>query len=133
MNKFKNDLVYGINNENKIKSIIEKNFNLSILKTDNLHPFDFQSDNIYFEVKSRRCIKNQYLDTMIGYNKIKWLKENNFIDAYFIFVFEDGNYYHKYINDDINCSIRIGGRWDRGKVEKKLYYYIPTKDLKILI
>ena len=80
-----------------------------------------------------RCLKYQYFDTMIGYNKIKWLKDNNIVDAYFIFIFEDGNYFYKYIDDDKKCSVRDGGRKDRGKVETKSYYFIPTKYLKLLI
>lgn len=130
MNKKIEDLNYGNKNELIIKSIIEKYFNINDLKkTCSNHIFDFIGNNIYFEIKSRRCTKDKYFDTMVGYNKIVWLKENNIKDAYFIFMFEDGNYYYKYIEDDIYCNVRNGGRWDRGKIEEKLYYFIPTSKL----
>jgi hypothetical protein len=133
MDKKKEDIIYGNNNEIIIKNIIEKYFNIDDLKkTKSNDIFDFISNNIYFEVKSRRCTKNKYNDTMIGYNKILYLKKNNINQAYFIFMFEDGNYFYKYIEDDKDCNIRIGGRWDRGITEKKQYYYIPTNKLIIL-
>lgn len=131
------DIEMGEQNEKKIIGLCKKYFGLDKLeKTPPNAPFDFvQKDDIptYIEVKSRRCSKNRYLDTMVGHNKIKWLESNPHANAYFVFVFDDGNYYYKYNKSDDECDIRIGGRWDRGKVEKKLYYYIPTHKLKFLM
>ena len=129
MNKKEQDLLMGQLNEDYIKDIICNHFNIqTINKTPLNHPMDFYFGDTYFEVKSRRNNYNKYPTTMIGYNKIKWIKNNNIKDVYFIFVFEDGNYYYKY-NPEDKFETSIGGRWDRGKEEKKLYYYIPINKL----
>ncbi len=131
------DIEMGEQNEKKIIGLCKKYFGLNKLeKTPPNAIFDFvQKDDTltYIEVKSRRCYKNKYEDTMVGHNKIKWLENNPHHNAYFVFMFEDGNYFYKYNPNDPDCEIRIGGRWDRGKVEKKLYYYIPTHKLKIFM
>jgi len=127
--KNEEDLEMGQLNEVYIKDIICSHFNIpNITQTPYSHPMDFYFDDVYFEVKSRRNNHDKYLTTMIGYNKIEWIKENNIKDVYFVFVFYDGDYYYKY-NPDDNFETTTGGRWDRGKVEKKLYYYIPTNKL----
>ena len=128
-NKRKEDLLMGELKEEYIKDIICSHFNVpNITKTPYSHPMDFYFDDIYFEIKSRRNTHNKYDTTMIGYNKIQWIKDKNIKDVYFVFVFTDGDYYYKY-NPDDNFETTTGGRWDRGKIEKKLYYYIPTNKL----
>ena len=133
MNKKQEDLLMGELNEDYIKDVICCHFDINyLIKTLNGHPMDFKYDETYFEVKSRRCKHNTYNTTMIGYNKIQWIIQNNIKDVYFIFVFNDGDYYYKY-NPDHNFEINLGGRNDRGKPEYKNYYYIPiTKLIKII-
>lgn len=127
--KREEDLIMGELNEEYIKDILCSHFKLPyITKTGFSSPMDFYCDDIYFEVKSRRNTHDKYYTTMVGYNKIQWIIENNIKDAYFVFVFTDGDYYYKY-NPEDKFETGIGGRWDRGKVEKKLYYYIPTNKL----
>lgn len=131
MNKKEQDLLIGQLNEDYIKDVICYHFKLpNLTKTPLCHPMDFKCDDSYFEIKSRRNTHNKYDTTMIGYNKIQWIKDNySKIDAvYFVFVFTDGDYYYEY-NPEDKFETGIGGRWDRGKVEKKLYYYIPTNKL----
>ena len=128
-NKRKEDLLMGTLKEEYIKDVICCHFNIpELIKTPFSHPMDFKCDDIYFEVKSRRNNHNKYDTTMIGFNKIKWIKDNNIKDVYFVFVFEDGDFYYKY-NPEDKFETGTGGRWDRGKVEKKLYYYIPISKL----
>jgi hypothetical protein len=131
MEKKEQDLILGCEGEDRIISVISNYFDKpNIKKTSSAHPFDFVNDKEFWEVKTRRCKSSTYSDTMVGMNKIKWLKNNNITDAYFVFAFEDGDYYYKYIPNDLRCNTRVGGRWDRGYVEKKYYYYIPTILLK---
>ena len=129
MNKKEQDLLMGQLNEDYIKDVICSHFNLPYLtKTTICHPMDFYCDETYFEVKSRRNTHNKYGTTMIGYNKIQWINKNNIKDVYFVFAFFDGDYYYKY-NPEDKFETKIGGRWDRERVEKKLYYYIPINKL----
>ena len=129
MNKKQQDLLMGELNEDYIKDVICCHFKLqNITKTTLSHPMDFYHNEIFFEVKSRRNTYNKYDTTMIGYNKIQWIKDNNIKDVYFVFVFTDGDYYYKY-NPEDKFETTIGGRWDRGKLENKLYYYIPIDKL----
>jgi hypothetical protein len=131
-NQKREDLLMGELNEDYIKDVICCHFKIDyIIKTPKGHPMDFKSDNIYFEIKSRRCKHNTYNTTMIGYNKIQWVLNNNIKDVYFIFVFQDGDYYYKY-NPTDNFDIDIGGRNDRGKPEYKKYFYIPINKLKLI-
>ncbi len=133
MNKKQEDILMGDLNENYIKDIICCHFEIdNIEKTPKGHTMDFKNNNKYFEIKSRRCKHNSYNTTMIGYNKIQWIIDNNIEDVYFIFVFTDGNFYYKYNSDD-NFEIGLGGRNDRGKPEYKNYYFIPICKLKKII
>jgi len=127
--KKEQDLEIGQLNELYIQDILCSHFKLPYLnQTTFFHPMDFYCDGVYFEVKSRRNTHDKYDTTMIGYNKIQWIKDKNIKDVYFVFIFTDGDFYYKY-NPEDKFETGIGGRWDRGKVEKKLYYYIPTNKL----
>ena len=64
---------------------------------------------------------------MIGYTKILHAQKQN-KDVYFIFQFTDGNYYYKYDVKE-TFEIKKGGRYDRGRPENNLYYYIPSNVL----
>ena len=130
MNKQKvDDLLMGSKNEDYAADIIKNYLNLKDLnKLEKYDPFDFynKEKDIYFEVKSRRVNHNKYETTMIGYNKIIEAKKHKTV--YFIFIFNDGNYYYKFNSVD-NFDISIGGRCDRNKSEYKDYYYIPISKL----
>ena len=129
MNKKEQDLLMGKLNEDYIKDVICSHFTLPYLaKTNFFHPMDFRYNDIYFEVKSRRNTHNKYDTTMIGYNKIEWIIENNIKDVYFVFVFTDGDYYYKY-NPIDTFDKSFTGRFDRGKDEKKIYLLIPISKL----
>jgi len=129
MNKKEEDLIIGLMNEDFVEAVITDHFKINnLIKLDKFHPMDFYGDNIYFETKLRRCNYKTYDTTMIGYNKLKWLKDNKVDNAYFIFVFNDGEYFYKY-NPYDKFDTAIGGRNDRGKSEYKKYYYIPTNKL----
>ena len=81
------------------------------------------------ELKSRRIIHNRYPDIMIGLNKVEEaIKHSKNFDYYLLFLFKDGLYKWKYAKGK-KYDIRMGGRMDRGKDERKMCAYIPTKDL----
>ena len=112
-------------------------FDNKLIKLDYYNPFDFYNEqqNLYIELKSRRCQINTYDSTMIGMNKINKAKiltrKNN--NVYFCFYFtktdytECDLYYWKFnLSDFDKCESKTGGRVDRGKSEIKKYCYIPV-------
>jgi len=58
-------------------STLKEKFNKEIIKGEWFDFFDYRSiDNLYLiELKSRRCVVNQYSDTMVGLNKIKYARK----------------------------------------------------------
>jgi hypothetical protein len=144
------DLNYGKLKEDEINLILKHKWQCSdIVKTSVFHPFDFYIDcacpnfdsngkvwnhfsSCYIEVKSRRNEYSKYPTTMVGYNKIEYARK--FPDKFFvfIFVFTDGIYCY-WFNPNDKFETTMGGRVDRGKVESKLYYYIPIEKLEKII
>ena len=117
----------SLDNEIKIKPIIEKYFNLELTHTDRYDIFDFYNDNNYFELKCRNCLSYKYNDLMMNVNK--WNKGIDYINfkknVYYIFEFYDGLFYYK---QDINDEFRMN------KYLGKYYIYIPNEKLtKIMI
>ncbi len=132
MKKIK-DLKFGERCEKNAEKHIAKFFNIELIKQkDEFSLYDYTDKNNKYiiEIKGRRCHKNRYKDTLIGYNKIKYfnycLKKNK--KVILIFSFRDDIYYYEFkkIHRDY---IRRGGRGDRGLNEYKKYYFIPTDDL----
>lgn len=119
------DILMGDMNEELICLYYKEKFNIDLIKTPEKHPMDFTDKlkRIFIEVKSRNCKHNKYPTTMVGVNKFVFAS-NCGKDVYFIFAFNDGNYYYKYNNNDI-FDIDRGGRNDRGLNEYKDYVYIP--------
>jgi hypothetical protein len=130
----KKDLIFGNLQEKEILKILKLNFDDTLKKTSNYFVFDFESDNCYIELKSRRIEHNKFNDTMIGKNKLEFA-ETCKKNVFFVFNFTDGLYYWKYNKEDIinnNITFREGGRNDRGKNELKDYAFIKIKILKKL-
>lgn len=136
MNVFNRDHLFGINKENELFDIIKTEVCTSLKKTKPGSVFDYEGDNVYVELKSRRNPKDQYADTMIGANKIKHASEDNSgCEYHFFFCFTDGIYSYKFNKEDlINgvVSTRKGGRVDRNRNEIKDYCFIQTSALKIV-
>jgi hypothetical protein len=131
-NTFKKDLEYGKQKEDEnlslLRSVIDENLQKS---ANNFYVIDFTSKDCYIELKSRRCEKDKYPDTMIGVNKIQFAKKSE-KPTYFCFCFTDGLYSWKYDEEEAKDAIsyRGGGRWDRGVDETKEYAYIKCSYLK---
>lgn len=140
MNRNK-DIKYGEQKENDLIDIFKREFNTNFKKTSKFNEFDYIScpltakrcrggKKIILELKSRRVKKNTYKTTIIGLNKVnkglELIKEG--FEVYFVFCFTDGLFRYKLT--ELNSGwIDMGGRTDRGKDERKLYYHIPISEL----
>tara|TARA_R110002020_G_scaffold111790_2_gene257750 strand:- start:439 stop:807 length:369 start_codon:yes stop_codon:yes gene_type:complete len=116
------DYIKALENEIKLKPIIEKHFNLQLTHTERYDIFDFVDDNNFFELKCRNCNSNKYKDLMMNVNK--WNKGIDYINfnknVYYVFEFYDGLFFYK---QDINDDFRIN------KYLEKYYIYIPNEKL----
>ena len=130
-----NDYYFCISSESEVLEKLREHFhsNLEIIEYK-FSLFDFQAQDILFELKSRKCTKNFYESTMIGCNKLidaeKKIKDMPNLKIYYVFRFTDCLTYWEYTPDKMNqLPIRKSGRNDRGKKEEGLYFYIDIKDL----
>jgi len=124
------DLQFGLLHENLVKKTIDEKFGPGFEKTsDQYHPWDFvRNSTEYLELKTRRCNHNTYPTTMVGYNKIKYAKDNPDCKFKLLFKFQDGLYYYD-LDPTAEYSKKTGGRCDRGRPEFNYYTYIPVNDL----
>ena len=133
MNKKNNDIEFGLNKEDEYYELFKDCFDETLEKVNNKYNlFDYIGQDCYIELKSRRNAHNKYPDTMIGFNKVEFAKSTN-KTIIFCFSFTDGIYYYKFNKEDLyNNKLRvdIGGRCDRGCIERNTYCYIPIKLLK---
>jgi len=123
------DYTFGKRSESLNLPIFQNYFNCLSLKESpkKTSIFDFESENIFIELKTRRCLSSTYKDTMIGMNKIEFAEKNSDKDFYFCFQFLDGLFYWKFnVEEKEKLRFGKGGRWDRGKNEIKDYCYIPV-------
>jgi uncharacterized protein (DUF3820 family) len=131
----RNDLIYGDIKEKDLLPVLEDYFKVKLTKLGEYNEFDFvnKEKKILVELKSRRITKDQYPSTMIGYNKIEkgFDKIEEGYSIYFVFCFLDVlSYYELELVTYNHKWVSIGGRTDRGKVERKDYCYIPTSGLR---
>jgi len=98
-----------------------------------IHPHDFISPSgDVVELKTRRCNKDRYPDTMIGANKIQNMLSNS-DRSYCVFSFTDGSCFVEITPDNVSKFRRgSGGRSDRGQIEQQQYYFIPVNLLSPL-
>ena len=133
MKNIKKDLQFGLEAEDKVLSILQNKINTNITKTSQFHLFDYldSSNNIYYELKTRRIKHDTHPDTMVGYNKLKFAKNNPQYKYVFVFNFTDGLFSHNWIEDKL-YNMKISGRCDRGRLELQEYFYINKKDLLLI-
>ena len=113
-------------------STLKEKFNKEIIKWEWLYFFDYRSiDNLYLiELKSRRCVVNQYSDTTVGLNKIEYARKvYPNVQCFFLFNFSNGLYMYKFDPED-NLLYKLGGRNDRNVSEMRPYCYIPISLLQ---
>ncbi len=136
MNTLRNDINFGLGQENKLINTIKNYFNDNCVKTDEPYaPFDFISDTCLYELKSRRLYYNTHSTTIFPKHKID--KTDN-IDKkkILLFSFIDGLYHIEYNKDLFKTFIINKKRYrtDRlynGKfIDKEVdYYEIPITNL----
>ena len=132
MNKFNADYQMGTQKEKDLLQLLQNNLDNELQLSPHKNAvFDYCSSKSFAELKTRNNKKDDYPDTMIPKNKVDYAADC-FKDCYFIFCFVDGVYYWKYNDSDyFNGVIRVGqgGRYDRGKDERKEYYFIKNEAL----
>ena len=131
--QYKDDIFFGLSNEQKILKFLNTEIPNQFKKYENQFSlFDIFSDTIIGEIKTRRNSKDKYPTTMVGYNKMEVAEQNTnpLITYRFYFIFTDGTYYWDYKED--NYFINSGGRKDRGVAEIKQYCFIKKEDLILL-
>ena len=123
------DLQFGKNKEIEIHKMLECYFTTTLQISSKYGLMDFYNDDIYIELKSRRNTYNKYNTTIIGSNKIDYVKTLN-KKSYFVFYFIDGLFLIEY--SDIFNSFDICEQYifRDGKKELKTNYHIPTFLLK---
>ena len=97
MSKKYSDLVFGKLKEIEIKEILEQYYNTKLNTSSKYNLIDFYNDDIYIELKSRRNTYQKYNTTIIGSNKIDYVKTLN-KKCYFVFCYLDRLYYIEYSN-----------------------------------
>jgi len=119
------DLKFGLDNELKILDKIKVTINPKLEKTKNKYSSkDFECDDCFCELKTRRIGINTYKDIMIGANKIDdAIKCGK--DYYIIYSLTDGDYMYKFNIDDLNnnkIKKGTGGNFARGDKVCDVYY-----------
>ena len=137
--KQKNDLSFGIKNENDIHKILEEYFG-TLLKTKlnpemgDYYEFDKYNEKYFIEIKSRRIKHNQYESLFFGENKFKKgneiLKKCPYIRIFYLWKCNDGIYGWEHNSSEYDICKR--GRCDRGKDEYNNCIDIKQKNIKSL-
>ena len=129
MSKKYSDLVFGKLKEIEIKEILEQYFNTKLNTSSKYNLIDFYNDDIYIELKSRRNTYQKYNTTIIGSNKIDYVKTLN-KKCYFVFCYLDGLYYIEYSNIFDSFDLCEEYIYRDNKKELKTNYHIPIECLK---
>tara|TARA_R110000822_G_scaffold95742_1_gene218546 strand:- start:9411 stop:9860 length:450 start_codon:yes stop_codon:yes gene_type:complete len=135
-NSIKNkDVADGKKCEAISKTILENYLGISLLTTDWFSISDFSNPMYEIELKKRNVKHKTYADTMIGQNKLDYMKKQMAINktCIFAFHFTDGLYIIKLDEENIKTikENKYGGRKDRGynEFKKSGYCYIPIDQL----
>ena len=129
MNKVKRaDMKKGLAMEDTLKPLFETKFGF-LNKTKHYHSFDFENNDVLIELKTRNVNWLRYESLMFSMKKIKYLRNNNITkDAYIFWKLNDGLYYWKYNEEEL--EVMIGGRNDRGLNEYEECVYIKNEYIK---
>jgi hypothetical protein len=130
MSKVK-DLEFGLSAEEQLLSVVRSKYGEGICRTkDKSCRVDYCGDDILVELKSRRNTYDKYPTTMIGKGKIDYMLESG-KKSVCLFNFTDGLYSIEIDKNKIDQFVLSkGGRFDRGRPELNMYYYIPTRMLE---
>ena len=134
----KEDKAYGDKSEIEKKSIIEKFFNVQLVKDEDPYAtFDFftPTQDTFMELKSRIDVHSaQYPTTIISAHKVNNIKEG--AKYIFIWAYTDGIFYLEYdkaLWDTFECKpFKRYDRIDRRETPKP-HYFVPREHLKPII
>lgn len=120
-----------------IKAFEEMWYKVDINWATSIHDFKFMKKGVItnVELKTRRCSKEQYPDTLIWANKLweAWNKfYTNWEETIFLFKYTDW-LYHINPFDFVPRREHKLQRRDRGIDKKKWWLYYETEDLKEII
>jgi hypothetical protein len=130
------DLLFGLQSEEKHKATLEQFFGCGLRKTGTYDPMDYtdEAQTIFIEMKTRRIKHDLYPTALIGKNKVDFCKTSN-ATCYFVYVYLDGLFYVKYdpaLFETFECADFERG-WREGGIQpRQLYYYIPHQHLNHL-
>jgi len=130
----KNDLEFGIKQEEQILPRLIKYFGQHLVKTNNTYgEIDFTGATISMELKSRRIPHNKYDTALVGANKIEKARADPSRDYYIVWNYTDGLYYLKYtpsLWDTFEVAdYQRGQRTDCHDAPKRTYL-VPYRHLK---
>lgn len=127
--KFNKELwEFGKNLEDAIKPDLEKSFNCSLSRSDDIFDvMDFRDNEnqIAVEIKGRKCPSTQYKDTIITRGKIDtaWKLNDVGWKVYLIFIFTDKTLYHQ-ITGEESWKVKLTGT---NNIE---HFLLPVSELK---
>ena len=131
---FKVDYQRGVDKEMQLKPTLETYFEDTIKKTGKFDLLDYEGENCWIEIKSRRNTYQQYPTTLISKNKIDFARTCT-KPVYFVFDFTDQTRYIKYdytAFSKFECKMfKPPTRFDKVDV-KQLYYFVPIQSLTLI-
>ena len=136
--KLLNDIAFGEKAEDTVITLLREQGWTEIEKTGKMNVHDYRATNsewtkFSLELKTRKCTKEQYEDTLIGANKMAkayelFYKEG--IETLFLFSFTNGLFYLNPFDHSPRREYKLQ-RFDRGGVDsKKWWLYYDTTSLK---
>ena len=127
----------GKYNEKMYFDTIKDHFGNLIKSESDYDVIDFYGETYMLELKSRVCSSTDYIDTMIGYNKVVRARQTlehyshhmPHYKVYFAFAFTDGLFVWEFNEENYNTNggdsqKRIGGTNKRGWNDYKDHLYI---------
>ena len=124
-----NDYKYGMKSEARVLKTIRHFWNKPEIQKseDKYSTYDFEDENNFYELKSRKFPSSQYSTTMIATGKFQ-IKKSQIL----LFDFTDGLYYIKYKPEEFaNFEKRMYQSEDRIGMRgtNREYVFIPTNRL----
>ena len=136
---FNKDYKMGKINEKRVVKFLNENTNYKYYLEKNMFSLmDFKiygEPNRLDELKSRDINHDDFPTALIGKQKIEQAIKNHDTNKYqFWYLYKDGLFYYDFKIEDINSKKIFLDWWkrtSRGKLEKKLVYYIPKELLTL--
>lgn len=134
MVNYEKDYMWGEDQQKKIYPILKSRW-LNLKEQARYSKYDFISETVNMEVKSRKNAYNKYPTTLLTCNKVDDLSKTNIFVFNFVYDMENDLseiYYIEY--DEAKFSKYQTQKYSRAKQtwDEKDYYFIPIEDLIFL-